>query len=77
MDNEISLCCVGWRYKDKMLLKGIVSKDHMHIEYRPSQDISSLVKLLKGRSSRKLQVEFPELKKRYSLLLLEQIYYLF
>lgn len=37
----------------------------MHVEYRPSQDISSLVKLLKGRSSRKLQMEFPELNKRY------------
>ena len=49
------------------ILKGVVSKDHihMHIEYRPSQDISSLVKKLKGRSSRKLQQEFPDLKKRY------------
>ena len=37
----------------------------MHIEYRPSQDFSSIVKLMKGRSSRKLQIEFPELKKRY------------
>ncbi len=37
----------------------------MHIDYRPSQDISSIVKLMKGRSSRKLQMEFPELKKRY------------
>ena len=37
----------------------------MHIEYRPSQDVSTLVKLMKGRSSRKLQMEFPELKKRY------------
>lgn len=49
------------------ILKGVVSKDHvhMHIEYRPSQDVSTLVKLMKGRSSRKLQIEFPELKKRY------------
>lgn len=37
----------------------------MHIEYRPSQDISSIVKKLKGRSSRKLQLEFTELKNRY------------
>jgi putative transposase len=37
----------------------------MHIEYRSSQDISKLVKLMKGRSSRKLQLEFPELQKRY------------
>ena len=49
------------------ILKGVVSKEHVHIhlEYRPSQDISSLVKKLKGRSSRKLQQEFPELKKKY------------
>ena len=53
--------------EDVRILKGVVSKDHihMHIEYRPSQDISTIVKLLKGRSSRKLQVEFLELKKRY------------
>lgn len=49
------------------ILKGVVSKDHvhMHIEYGPSQDISSLVKKLKGRSSRRLQQEFPKLNKRY------------
>jgi putative transposase len=49
------------------ILKGVVSKDHvhMHLKYRPSQSISHLIKLLKGRSSRKLQMEFPELKKRY------------
>lgn len=53
--------------EDVQILKGVVSKDHihMHIEYRPSQDISSLVKRLKGRSSRKLQIEFPDLKKKY------------
>ena len=49
------------------ILKGVVSKDHVHVhlEYRPSQDISSMVKKLKGRSSRRLQQEFPELHKRY------------
>jgi putative transposase len=49
------------------ILKGVVSKDHihMHIEYRLSQDISTLVKLMKGRSSRKLQLQFPVLQKRY------------
>ena len=43
------------------ILKGVVPKDHihMHIEYRPFQDVSTLVKLMKGRSSRKLQIEFP------------------
>lgn len=53
--------------EDVRILKGVVSKDHihMHIEYRPSQKISELVKLMKGRTSRKLQMEFPELKNRY------------
>ena len=37
----------------------------MHIEYPPSVSISELVKHLKGRSSRLLQREFPELAKRY------------
>ncbi|MDH5368206.1 MAG: IS200/IS605 family transposase [Cyclobacteriaceae bacterium] len=53
--------------EDVIILKGVVSKDHihMHIEYRPSHSISELVKKLKGRSSRKLQQEFSELKNRY------------
>jgi putative transposase len=53
--------------EDIQILKGVVSKDHihMHIEYRPSQDISTIVKSLKGQSFRKLQMEFPELKKKY------------
>lgn len=53
--------------EDIEILKGVVSNDHihMHISYRPSQSISHIVKKLKGRSSRKLQQEFPELRKRY------------
>lgn len=52
--------------KGVQIVKEVVSKDHvhMHLEYRPSQDVSALVKLMKCRSSRKLQIEFPELKKR-------------
>ena len=38
----------------------------MHIEYRPSQAVSTLVKLMKGLSLRKLQIEFPDLKKKDS-----------
>ncbi len=53
--------------EDVIILKGVVSKEHvhMHISYLPSQSISDLVKKLKGRSSRKLQQEFPELRKQY------------
>ena len=53
--------------EDVRILKGVLSKDHihMHLEYPPSQSISDLVKRLKGRSSRILQQEFPHFKKRY------------
>ena len=49
------------------ILKGVVSKDHVHIhiEYSPSLSISVLVKKLKGRTSRLLQQEFPALSKHY------------
>ena len=53
--------------EDIRILKGVVSKDHVHmlIEYPPSKSISDIVKRLKGRTSRLLQQEYPELKKRY------------
>jgi putative transposase len=53
--------------EDVPILKGVVSKDpvHIHIEYRPSKALSDLVKRFKGRSRRKLQEEYPELKRRY------------
>ena len=53
--------------EDVLILKGVVSKDyvHMHLSYRPSQSVSTLVQKLKGRSSRKLHQEFPELGKKY------------
>ncbi len=49
------------------ILKGVVSKDHVHIhvEYPPSMSISNLVKRIKGRTSRLLQQEFPSLGKKY------------
>ncbi len=53
--------------EDVVILKGVVSKDHvhMHIEYPPSKSISELLKRLKGRTSRMLQQEYPHLQKRY------------
>ena len=49
------------------ILKGVVSKEHihLHLEYPPRLSISEISKQLKGRSSRILQKEFPDLKKRY------------
>jgi putative transposase len=53
--------------EDVTILKGAVSKDHVHmlIEYRPSLAISDFVKRVKGRTSKLLQQEFPELGKKY------------
>lgn len=53
--------------EDIRILKGAVSKDHVHllIEYPPSESISEIVKRLKGRTSRLLQQEYRELEKRY------------
>ena len=53
--------------EDVRILKGVESKDHihMHVEYAPSKSLSDLVKRLKGRTSRLLQQKFPKLQKRY------------
>ena len=53
--------------EDVKILKGVVSQDHVHmlIEYPPAKSISELVKRLKGRTSRRLQEEFPQLRKQY------------
>ena len=53
--------------EDVTILKGVVSKDHvhMHIEYPTRLAISELMKRLKGRTSRLLQQEFPQLQKQY------------
>ena len=53
--------------EDVRILKGVVSKDHvhMHIEYPPSKSLADLVKRLKGRTSRRLQEEYPALRQRY------------
>ena len=52
---------------DLKILSGVVSSDHLHlhVEYPPKLSISEICKQLKGRSSRRLQEEFPHLRKRY------------
>jgi putative transposase len=56
-----------WKVEEVVILKGVVSKDHvhMHIEDPPKVAISQLMKRIKGRTSRMLQKEFPRLKRRY------------
>ncbi len=53
--------------EDVWIFKGVASKDHihMHVEYPAKFSISDFGKRLKGRTSRRLQDEFPELKKCY------------
>jgi putative transposase len=52
---------------DVRILKGVVSKDHvhLHLSYPQKLSVSDMVKRLKGRSARMLLDEFSELKKRY------------
>ncbi len=52
---------------DVRVLKGVVSKDHvhLHLSYPPKISVSDLVKRLKGRSARLMLDEVAELKKRY------------
>jgi putative transposase len=52
---------------DIQIIKGVVSKDHihLHLSYPPQLSVSDIVRRLKGRSSRMLLQEFPELKRRY------------
>ena len=49
------------------ILKGVVSKDHVHllVSAPPHWSASNIMKRLKGRSTIKLFQEFPHLKKRY------------
>jgi putative transposase len=49
------------------IIKGVLSSDHVHmfVSVPPKLAISDLVRLMKGRSSHKVQREFPQIKKRY------------
>ena len=49
------------------ILNGVLTADHVHIfaEIPPHISVSEFVKIAKGRSSRKIQQEFPEIRKKY------------
>ena len=57
----------GCEARSITILSGNVSVDHVHllIQCTPSLAPSKIVQYLKGRSSRLLQDEFQELKKKY------------
>ena len=52
---------------DINILKGHVSKDHVHIlvSSPPHLSVSQMIQKIKGRSSYKIQQEYPRLRKRY------------
>jgi len=49
------------------ILKGAIGPDHIHLllQIPPYTAVSRIVQHLKGESSRKLQMEFPQLKKHF------------
>jgi len=53
--------------EDVEILKGFVSKDHIHlfVSIPPQVTISRLVQRIKGKSSYKMLNEFPHLRKTY------------
>ena len=52
---------------DIKIINGVVSPDHIHIfcSIPPHKKVSDFVQKAKGMTSRKIQEEFPELKKKY------------
>ena len=53
--------------REVVVMRGAVSPDHIHmlVSVPPQLAPSKLVQYIKGRSSRRLQDEFEELRKRY------------
>ena len=52
---------------DVKIMKGHVSKDHVHllVSIPPQVGISKLMQYLKGKTSHKIMMEFPHIKKQY------------
>jgi len=49
------------------IIKGVLSQEHVHmfVEIPPRLSVSDFMRRVKGCTSRKIQQEFPELRKRY------------
>ena len=61
---------IGAQVSEEMgvkIVNGVVSSDHIHVfvEIPPQVKVSEYVQKAKGRSSRRIQEEYPELRKRY------------
>jgi putative transposase len=57
----------GCQARNIAIIKGSVGKDHIHVllSCPPILSPAKIMQYLKGRSSRLLQEEFPELKRKY------------
>ena len=55
------------RTNDVDIIKGYVSEDHIHllVSMPPHLSVSKLVGYMKGKSSRKVQQEFTEIRKKF------------
>ena len=49
------------------IISGVLSMDHVHmfVSIPPHHSVSDVMRRIKGRTSRKIQMEFPELRKKY------------
>ena len=49
------------------IVNGVLSKDHIHlfVSIPPHIAVTEFVKIAKGRSSRRIQQDFPEIRKKY------------
>ena len=58
---EVCMAC------DVIIVKGVVSKDHIHllVSVPSTMAPSRLAQLMNGKSSYKVQQEFPAIRKRY------------
>ena len=52
---------------DVKIVRGVLANDHIHmfVDIPPRVSVSAFMQKVKGRSSRKVQQRFPELRKRY------------
>ena len=49
------------------IVRGVLARDHVHmfLSIPPKLSLSDVMQRIKGRSSRRIQMEFPELRKRF------------
>ena len=49
------------------IVRGVLARDHVHmfLSIPPKLSLAYVMQRLKGRSSRRIQMEFPELRRRY------------